>query len=387
MLIINANIKTMEDFDYPDGYIYIEDGKIYKMGNMKDLDLSISQIDEVIDAENNIVMPGLIDSHCHLGMWEDGLGFEGDDGNEDTDPITPQLRAIDAINPRDRCFQEAISSGITTVVTGPGSSNPIAGTWTAIKTYGHRIDDMIIKDPVGMKFALGENPKNTYNSKNISPVTRMATAALIREQLKKTSEYIHNKFRAETEIDYDVPEYDIKCEALEPVLKGDLRAFFHVHRVDDIFTAIRISNEFKLNYVLIHATEAYIVADDLAKEGAKVITGPFICDRSKPELKELTPKNTAILTAKGVSTAICTDHPVIPIQYLGLETNIAFKEGLDFDNAIKNITIYAAKICGIDDRIGSLKVGKDADITIFKEYPILGYNKPEFVIINGVKVI
>ncbi len=434
MLIINANIKTMEDVDYPDGYIYIEDGKIYKMGNMKDLDLSISQIDEVIDAENNIVMPGLIDSHCHLGMWEDGLGFEGDDGNEDTDPITPQLRAIDAINPRDRCFQEAISFGITTVVTGPGSSNPIAGTWAAIKTYGHRIDDMIIKDPVGMKFALGENPKNTYNTKNISPVTRMATAALIREQLKKTddmiikdpvgmkfalgenpkntyntknispvtrmataalireqlkktSEYIHNKFRAETEIDYEVPEYDIKCEALEPVLKGDLIAFFHAHRVDDIFTAIRIANEFKLNYVLIHATEAYIIAEDLAMEGARVITGPLICDRSKPELRELTPKNTAILAAKGVSTAICTDHPVIPIQYLGIETNIALKEGLDFDNAIKNITIYAAKICGIDDRVGSLKVGKDADITIFKEYPVLGYNKPECVIVNGVKVI
>lgn len=384
MLIINGNIKTMEEKNYENGYIFIKDGKIEEVGDMNDLKYASHN---TIDAQNNIVIPGLIDPHCHLGIWEDGLGFEGDDGNEDIDPITPHLRAIDAINPRDRCFQEALEAGVTTVVTGPGSSNPIAGTWTSLKTYGHRIDDMIIKDPIGMKFALGENPKNTYNAKNVSPVTRMATAALIREQLKKTQEYMYNKYKSEQDTDCDPPEYDMKCEALEEVLKGKLNAFFHAHRVDDIFTAVRLSKEFSLNSIIIHGTESYIIADDLAKEDVKVITGPFLCDRSKPELRELTPKNTSILSKHGVKTAICTDHPVTPIQYLGMCAHVANKEGLDYDEALKNITIYAAEICGLDDRIGSIKEGKDADILIFKNDPILGYTKPQIVILDGIRVI
>ncbi|MFZ2539392.1 MAG: amidohydrolase, partial [Oscillospiraceae bacterium] len=281
MLIINAKIMTMEENNYDNGYVSIKDGKIDAIGTMESLTLSDVN---TIDAKSALLLPGFIDCHCHIGMWDDGLGFEGDDGNEETDPITPQLRAIDAVNSFDDCFLEAIHAGITSVLTGPGSANPIAGQWIAMKTAGTRIDDMIIKSPVGMKFALGENPKSVYNSKSQTPVTRMAIAALIREQLKKAKRYMEDWANYLEDEDFDEPEYDIKCEALVPVLKREIKAFFHAHRADDIFTAIRIAKEFNLDYVLIHATEGYKIADTLKFENAQIIAGPIICDRSKPEL-------------------------------------------------------------------------------------------------------
>lgn len=381
MLIINAKIITMEDETIDSGYIVIKDNIIERVGYMEDLNVTSKRF---IDAQGGLVLPGFIDSHCHIGMWDDGLGFEGDDGNEETDPITPHLRAIDAVNSFDDCFGEALDAGITTVLTGPGSANPIAGQWCAMKTRRDRIDNLIIASPVGMKFALGENPKTTYNSKSQAPVTRMAIAALIREQLQKTKRYMEDLDRWHDDEELDEPEYDMKCEALIPVLKREIKAFFHAHRSDDIFTAIRIAEEFNLDYVLVHATEAYKIAPQLQSIMPKIITGPIICDRSKPELKGLTPKNAGILRSVGIEPAICTDHPVIPIQYLALSAAISAKEGLGTSRALEAITINAAKITGIDNRVGSIKVGKDADILVFNKNPLDVMASPTHVIVDGM---
>ena len=378
MLIINANIITMEENNYENGYILVTDGKIAKVGDMK----NAPSDPDVYDAEGMTLYPGFIDAHCHLGMWEDSLGFEGDDGNEDTDPITPQLRAIDAVNPLDRTFTEAVAGGITTVLTGPGSANAIGGSVTAIKTYGRRIDDMILKDSVGMKFALGENPKTVYNDKNQAPNTRMATAALIREQLKKASRYLNDIENDDTE-----PEYDIKCEALLPVIRGEEKAFFHAHRADDIFTAIRIAKEFNLDLIICHCTEGHLIADILKNEKLEIIAGPILGDRSKPELKNLERFGIAKMFENGLKTAICTDHPETPVQYLPLCAGVAVGGGLDYNEALKSITIYPAKIVGIDDRVGSIKVGKDADFVLYKGDPFSPYSTPAGVFVNGEKCL
>lgn len=380
MIIINANIKTMEKENFPNGFIRIRNGKIEQVGGMPDLRW---EDDEILDVQGATVLPGLIDAHSHIGMWEDGLGFEGDDGNEETDPTTPQMRAIDAINPMDFCFREALDAGITTVLTGPGSANPISGTWCAVKTAGRRIDDMTVSEQVGMKFALGENPKSVYNGKGQTPMTRMGTAALIREELQKTVRYMQDMKKSKKEPDVDPPEYDAKCEALIPVLKRKMKAFFHAHRADDIFTAIRIAKEFKLDYVIIHATEGYQVADLLAEEKAPVIAGPIICDRSKPELRNMKLQNAAVLKKNGVKTAICTDHPVIPIQYLALSAGLCVKAGLDYEEALRMLTIVPAEICGLSSRVGSIKKGKDADLIVVKGDLLDVYTSPSYVILNG----
>jgi imidazolonepropionase-like amidohydrolase len=380
MLIVNANIKTMEDHDVEHGFLYLKNGKIEQIGQMQDLTI---QDTEVLDVHGAMVLPGLIDAHCHIGMWEDGLGFEGEDGNEETDPVTPQLSAVDAVNPMDRCFQEALEAGVTTVLTGPGSANPISGSWCAMKTFGRRIDDMLLSEKIGMKFALGENPKNVYSGKGQTPMTRMGTAALIREELMKAKRYMQDMKRAKKEEDFDPPEYDAKCEALIPVLKGKMKAFFHAHRADDVFTAIRIAKEFNLSYVVIHGTEGHKVADLLQEEQADVIVGPVICDRSKPELREMTAKNAAVLTAHGVRTAICTDHPELPIQYLPLSAGICVRNGLEYEQALKMLTIIPARICGIDKRVGSIRKGKDADLVVVSGDILDVYTIPDYVIVNG----
>ncbi len=383
MVIRNAKILTMEEKDYENGFIRIQDGLIDSLGDMEDC----PEDPETVDACGGLVLPGFIDAHSHLGMWEDSLGFEGDDGNEDTEPVTPQLRAIDAVNPLDKCFREAAAAGVTTVLTGPGSANPIAGVWCAVKTSGSRIDDMLLDGAAGMKFALGENPKSVYHGKNQSPVTRMATAALIREQLAKAQRYLNDKRLAEQNSeDYDEPEYDIKCEALLPVLSREMKAVFHAHRADDLFTAIRIAKEFDLDYILVHCTEGHKIASFLREEGAKVITGPFLCDRSKPELSGLDPKNPAVLWETGVESAICTDHPVTPIQYLPLCAAIAEAEGLSYRHALEAITIVPARLFRLDDRIGSLKPGKQADLILFDTDPLGVCARPKLVFINGKKV-
>jgi imidazolonepropionase-like amidohydrolase len=380
MLIIHAKIHTMAGRTIEDGSVRIN-GSAFE--SVVDGLLAAEQDEQVLDAKGADVYPGFVDAHTHLGMWEDAMTFEGDDGNEETDPVAPQLRAIDAVNPMDRCFSEAVAAGVTSVVTGPGSANPIGGQLAALKTYGRRIDDMVLKAPVAIKMALGENPKTVYHGKNESPSTRMATAALIREQLFKAKRYQEGLERSRTDKDADPPEYDMKCESLLPALRGETEVHFHAHRADDIYTAIRIAKEFHLNYVIVHGTEGHLITEDLKAEHARVLSGPFFTDRCKPELKNQTPACPGILSSHGILTAIITDHPVIPIQYLPMCAALAVREGMDHEEALKAITINPAKICGLDSRIGSIERGKDADLVIFREDPLSLTAKPEMVIVGG----
>ncbi|MBP5581969.1 MAG: amidohydrolase [Ruminococcus sp.] len=382
MLIYNAEIHTMDSQGViPCGWVETEGGSIKTVGEGVPADIPA----DAVDADGGMLLPGFIDAHTHLGIIEDSLDFEGDDCNESTDPFTPQMRAIDGINPFDRCFEDARTRGITTVASGPGSANACGGEIAAIKTYGRRIDDMLIKS-CGIKFALGENPKNVYNGREETPVTRMAIAALIREGLYKARRYVHDmdSYYSDSE-NYDPPEYDIKCEALMPLLDRKVKAFFHCHRADDICTAMRIAKEFGLDPVIIHGTEGQLIADIIAAEEIPVICGPLICDRCKPEMKGLELKNASLLHESGVKIAICTDHTVIPVQYLPLSAQAAVKGGLGFGEALKTLTINPAAILGIDDVTGSVTEGKDADIQLYQkgDNPLDLMSEPLLVMISG----
>lgn len=390
MLIYNAKIYTMGDAGVIDnGFILTEKGKIARVGKMTELETPPTRED--FNAFGMNVYPGFIDVHTHLGMWEDGLGFEGADGNEITDPATPQLRAIDGVNPNDYCFLEGAKAGVTTVLTGVGSANPVGGEFVAMKTFGsRRIDKRIVRSPAAIKFALGENPKKCYNDRDETPTTRLATAAVIREQLYKTRRYMQDIVDYEsslgTENEGSMPDYDMKCEALIPLLKGKVRAHFHCHRADDIFTAVRIANEFEIKCVLIHATEGGLIADELKEDGFPCVVGPIIADRCKPELSRQSIQNAALLHKAGIEVAICTDHPENPIQYLPLAAGVCIKGGLDKEAALAAITINAAKIAGIEDRVGSIEVGKDADIAVMNGefYDVL--TTAELVLVDGEEV-
>lgn len=385
LLIKNAKLFTMAGIDYENGYIASEGEKITALGDdASELARLEAASSEVIDANGCYVLPGFIDAHCHVGMWEDSVGFEGDDGNETSDPVTPHLRAIDAVYHADRAFEEARESGVTTVVTGPGSANVIGGQFAALKTYGRRVEDMILKEPVAMKVAFGENPKTVYHEKRQAPMTRMATAALLRESLMKAQEY--KKMKEDYERDsenFDKPDYDMKMEALLKVLNGEIPIKAHAHRADDILTAIRIAREFGLRITIEHCTEGHLITDILREENVGVITGPFLTDRSKIELRNQSVKTPGILSAAGIKTAIMTDHPCTPVQYLSLCAAVAVKEGMDETEALKAITINAADITGIDDRVGSLAVGKDADIIVMDGHPLELKSRVLYTIING----
>jgi len=378
ILIKNGKIYTMADEIYEKGSILVENGKIVAVGEH----IEAPEDAEVIDAYGKLVMPGMIDAHCHLGMWEDSIGFEGADGNEAVDPVTPHLRAIDSINPMDRTFEEAREGGITTVCTGPGSANVIGGTFATIKTYGNRVDNMIVKEPAAMKIAFGENPKRVYNERKTSPTTRMATAAMLRDQLFKAKAYNEKLERAKQDPDKK-PEFDIKLEALSRVIRKEIPLKAHAHRTDDIFTALRIAKEFDLDITLDHCTEGHLIAGELAEEGKYVINGPHLTERTKFELKNKTFKTPAALWKAGVKFSITTDHPVIPIQYLPVCAGLAAREGLDEMEALKAITINAAEILGLKDRIGSLEKGKDADIVIFEGHPFELTSTIYAVLIDG----
>lgn len=381
MILVNAALVPVESPAVERGYLKIEEGKIAALGPMEELGPTAGE--EVMDCSGLTVYPGFIDCHTHMGMWEDGLGFEGADGNEETDPATPQLRAIDAVNHRDRCFAEARAAGVTTVITGPGSANCIGGQLCAVKTRMSRIDTGVLRQTAAMKFALGENPKTVYNDKEMAPITRMATAAIIREQLYKAQRYLEDRDRAAEDEDFDEPDWDMKCEALLPLLRGEIGAHFHAHRADDIFTALRLAREFGLRPAIVHGTEGHLIAEALREEGAPVICGPLLCDRSKPELRNLTPKTPGVLAAAGVEVALCTDHPVIPIQYLPLEAGLAVREGMAREDALRAITLTPARICGLEGRVGSLAVGKDADLALFSGDPFSVYETPHHVFIDG----
>lgn len=384
MLIINGTVHTMENLTIPGGYVAVSGGKIARVGPMEECPETWEG--EIIDAEGGHILPGFVDAHCHLGMFGDAIGFESDDGNEATDPCTPHLRAIDAINPMDRCFEEARAAGVTTVVTGPGSANPISGQFAAIKTTGKWVDAMVRRAPAAMKLALGENPKCVYNERHETPVTRMATAALIRENLAKAKEYADKLDRAAEDEDEDKPDYDARLEALLPVIRGELPVHIHAHRADDIATAIRISKEFGLKCAIVHGTEGHLIPELLAQEGVPVITGPILGDRSKPELANMSPETPNILNMFGVKTAICTDHPEVPIQHLTLCAALAVKAGMTPEAALKAITINAAEIGGVADRVGSLAPGKDADIVITSGHPINLLSRVRAVFVEGERI-
>ena len=348
--------------------IVIFDEKIIYTGAEKDV--SGFDFDEVIDADGLVVMPGLIDAHCHVGMFEDSMGFEGDDGNEDTDPVTPQLRAIDGINPFDRAFSDAAKAGVTTVVTGPGSANPVGGQFAAIKTYGNCIDDMVIKAPCAMKMALGENPKAVYNEKNQAPATRMGTMALIRELFMEAAEYREKLEKYEADKDNnEKPEFDIKLDAMLPVLRREIPVKIHAHRADDICTAIRIGKEFDVDITIEHCTDGDRVADVLEREGLPINLGPTFGDRSKIELKNMGYGIYKNLSERGLSVAIITDHPEITIENLPFCMVMAVKHGMEIKKALEAVTINAAKNCCIENRVGTLESGKDADIAVFTQLP------------------
>ncbi len=383
MKIYNAEIYTMTDENIiENGFIEISGKKIksVKKGNPEKIN------PEDINANGGTVYPGFIDAHTHLGIIEDGIDSEGDDCNESSDPFTPQMRAIDGINPFDRCFSEARKRGITAAASCPGSANACGGEIAFIKTDGKFINDMIIENACGIKFALGENPKRVYSDKDETPITRMAVAAIIREGLYKAKRYMNDyeAHLADSE-NLDPPEYDIKCESLIPLLKQKAKAYFHCHRADDICTAIRISQEFNLKCVIIHGTESYLIPDILKRFDIPVICGPVICDRCKPEMKGLDLKNAGELNKNNILTAICTDHTVIPIQYLPLSAQACCKGGLEFTEALKAITINPAKIIGAENSIGCLKSGMDADLQLYakNKNPLDLLSEPELVMING----
>lgn len=382
IVIKNGFIKTMAGEDIENGQIIIEEGKIKAVGT----DLEIPEDAEIIDAKGYLVTPGLIDGHCHIGMWEEGIGFEGADGNEDTEPITPQLRAIDAINPMDQGFQDAIEGGVTAAVTGPGSANVVGGTFLAMKTYGRRVDDMVIKDPVAMKIAFGENPKRVYEEQHKSPVTRMAIAALLRETLYEAKQYKEDLDAAKEDPDKK-PDFDLKLEALLPVMRKEIPLKAHAHRADDIFTALRIAKEFDLDITLDHCTEGHLIAEELKEAGKPCLIGPTFGSRVKYELKNKSFETPKILFDAGIKIAIITDSNVIPIQHIPMCAGMAVKAGLPEEEAWKSITINPAEIAGISDRVGSIEAGKDADIAIFKGNPLLDVDYEVAMTIIDGKVV
>lgn len=377
MLLKNGLVYTMTTATPEVMDVLIEGKHIKAIG--KDLP---AEGHEVLDCSGKLVMPGFVDAHCHLGLWEDSIGFEGDDGNEMTDPITPHLRGIDAMNPMDVTFREACCGGVTTAVAGPGSANVIGGQFAAVKTHGNRIDDMVIKAPLAMKCAFGENPKRVYNGSKKSPTTRMAIVGEFRKTLFAAKEYLAKKEAAGQDAS-KMPAYDMKLEALIPVLKGEIHLKAHAHRADDIFSAIRIAKEFDLKLSLEHCTEGHLIAEHLAKEGYPAIVGPTFGHRTKFELKNKSFDTPRILHEAGVKIAIMTDSPVIPLQNLPMCAALAAKAGLDEMEALKAISINAAEITGIADRVGSLEVGKDADIVLWDKHPFELSANVMVTIVNG----
>ena len=378
VLVKNGLIHDMVNKEPYKADILIEDGKIKAIGT------DLAADGEVFDAEGLDVYPGFIDAHAHLGLDGYGIGFEGHDYNEMNDVCTPQLRAIDSFNPLDPTVKQAALAGVTTVATGQGSSNAIGGTWIAVKTTGVCVDDMIIKDPVAMKCALGENPKRCYREKGNS--ARMTTAANIRQMLFKAKEYLAKKEAAAGDVS-KMPAFDYKCEAMIPVLNKEIPLKVHAHQANDILTAVRIAREFDVKLTLEHVTEGHLIADKLAEcKDVPMAVGPTLTHASKFELQNKSWTTPKVLNEKGCLVSIITDSPIIPQQYLPLCAGLAAKAGMDPYEALKAITINPAKHIGIEDRVGSLEVGKDGDLVVYEGSPLEIEGRVRLVLINGKKI-
>jgi len=382
LLIKNGKILTMSGVDYDKGYILIEGKKIIEVGEYIDEDNN--DISEVIDASNYLVMPGIIEAHSHIGIQEERKGFEGNDCNEMTEPVTPYLKALDAINPMDSTFHQALSAGITGVMVGPGSSNVVGGQFVFIKTHGRVIDNMVVLEPAAMKVAFGENPKSNYNDKDKTPTTRMSIAALLREELFEAQQYYKNKKNSKQSGNEDNNfNEEFRKECWLPVFDKKIPLKAHVHRADDILTAIRIAKQFGLKMTLDHCTEGHLIAEEIKESGFPAIIGPTLSVRNKIETQNMDFKTAGILHKVGVKVAITTDHPVTRIQDLAICAGFAAKEGLGIDEGLKAITINAAEICNVSHRVGSLEAGKDADIAIFDGNPMEIFTKTMYTIIDG----
>ena len=352
--------------DLVNGQVLIDGGNIAAVGT----DLDVPEGTEVFDASGCLVTPGLVDAHTHIGLDEEAIRWEGADYNETSDPVTPHMRGIDGINPQDEAFRMALEGGVTAAVTGPGSANVIGGTFVAIKLFGRTADEMVLKDPAAMKAAFGENPKGCYGQQGRkAPVTRMGVAALLRETLAKTKRYAEEIEAAEKDTSKTRP-YDIKLEAMLPVIRGEIPLKCHAHRADDMLTAIRVAEEFGIRLTLDHCTDGHLIADVLAEKGYPVLVGPSLGNKSKFELKNKTFATPALLHKAGLPVCIITDAPVIPLYYLPLCAGLAVREGLPEDEAWRAITINPARVAGVDSRIGSLEPGKDADIAVFTSDPL-----------------
>ena len=381
--IINAHLKPITAPDIPCGEMLIDQGKIIAIGTVADAPEGC----EVFDAQGCLVTPGFIDAHTHIGLHEEAVRWEGADYNEVSAPITPEMRAIDAINPRDEAFRVALAGGVTTACTGPGSANVIGGTFTAIKLHGDNVDDMILREAVAMKIAMGENPKGCYGQQGKKlPITRMGVAALLRQTLAKAKKYAAGIETAKAE--GKPAPFDFQMEAMLPVIRKEIPLKAHAHRADDILTVLRICREFDVDVTLDHVTEGHLIVDKLVEANKPVLVGPSFGSKTKFELKEKSFQTPGILSNAGLDVCIITDAPVIPLYYLPLCAGLAMREGLSEEAAWKAITINPAKVAGIADRVGSLEVGKDADIAVFDSDPLKSIQaRAKQVFVNGQPVL
>ncbi|MGH3321370.1 MAG: amidohydrolase [Streptosporangiaceae bacterium] len=362
------------------GTVLIEDGRVAAVGR----NVAIPDGVEVVDVSGKWVVPGFVDGHAHVGVHEEAEGWAGDDTNERTDPNGAGLRAIDAINPADKGFPDALSGGVLTAVVKPGSANPIGGRTVALKCWGRVVDEMAFREPASVKSALGENPKRVYGDKKQLPSTRLGVASVIRDAFTKTRDYMER--RANAEAGGSPVETDPRLEALGMVLRGEVPWCQHCHRADDVATAVRLAEEFGYRLVVNHGTEAHLIADFLAEKNIPVITGPLFTARAKIELRQRTLKGPGVLARAGVLVAIMTDHPVVPIHFLVHQATLAMKEGLDRDEALRAITVNPARMLGIDDRVGSLEPGKDGDVCVWSGDPLDVLQRCERAYIEGREV-
>lgn len=375
LAIVHGRVLTMAEKGkqvVEKGTVLVNDGKIEKILEKEE---HIPAEYRFIDAKGCFVLPGFVEAHCHMGITEEKKGMEGDDCNESVNPITPSLRAIDAINPMDDAFHNAVRAGITAAMIGPGSSNVVGGQFVVLNNEGRCIDDMILRFPAALKVAFGENPKVNYSGMGKSPSTRMAIADMLRKELLDAKQYLKNHKKNE--------DRKLQYEAYRAVFDKKIPIKAHVHRADDILTAIRIAKEFDLDMTLDHCSEGHLIVDEIKNAGFPAIVGPDLASRNKIEVQNMAFKTAGVLSKAGVLTAITTDHPVSIIQTLPLCAALAVKEGMEMEEALKAITINAARICRVDDRIGSLEPGKQADIVIFDRHPFDIFAKTMCVLIKG----
>ncbi len=358
--------------------VLVQDGRIKEVGT----DLDIPAGAEIVDASGKLVFPGFIDAHAHLALHEEGLGWEGNDVNESTDPVTAHVRAIDGINPDDQGLRDALAGGITAAWVTPGSANVIGGEGVTVRTHGATADEMVIRSSSGLKAAFGENPKRVYSSRKTMPSTRMGVAAVLRDALSRARNYLKKKEKAREEGDTAF-EQDLKLEPIVRVLTGEIPLRLHAHRADDIMTALRIAREFQIQLVIEHCTEGHKVAGHLARWGIPAVVGPTLTARRKVEVRDRNLGTPSELHRHGVKFALTTDHPVIPIQHLTLTAAMAVREGLPEEVALQAITINAADIAGVGDRIGSIETGKDADLVVWDGHPLDLKSRARTVVIKG----